>query len=213
VRKLAIFLFQFFLFLNLIACVEEEAAPKDLLAPAKMSAILVDLHIAEAKIDHLNLKSVDSAMVAFQYLQELILEKHNTDTTQYFSSYDYYAKNMPKLQEIYQVVVDTLTQMEARAVNQEILFSNTPEAMEIVTKIKQLPDYQNDEIGILPNGRVFSKDLLIQNTIQQIYTIPENMNMVSKEMKENQIPEAVAVYKLAIIHYKNQYKIAEPAIE
>ncbi len=95
-----------FLLLALISC-KEETIPQDVLGVDKMAAILVDIHLAEGKIDVLKLYG-DTAKVVFDHFEKKIFEKHNVDQDVYKNSFEYHLINMKTMDQIYSRVVDSL---------------------------------------------------------------------------------------------------------
>ena len=77
-----------------------------------MVQILTDVHLAEAKTSRANLRSLDSSRTLYQRYEQEILKKYRTDTATYRKSLRFYLENTGYLEEIYQVVVDTLSQRE-----------------------------------------------------------------------------------------------------
>lgn len=91
-----------------------DPAPADLIPEKKMTAILVDVHIAESRVESMGLPH-DSALVFFQHQQRQIFKKHRVPADQFFRSYDYYVTNVSELDKIYEKVVDSLSVKEVEA--------------------------------------------------------------------------------------------------
>ncbi|SDG03431.1 protein of unknown function [Dyadobacter soli] len=93
------------LFLLLLsACSEEEKPPKGTLSEEKMAVILTDIHLAEARVNRLQLKSLDSSLMIFNRLKTDIWKKHKVDTTAYRESYSYYMSHPERMTTIYEKV-------------------------------------------------------------------------------------------------------------
>ena len=90
--------------LAFLSCTSSSKSPEDLMSKETMAAILTDIHLAEARITKMNLRSMDSSVVIFNKLQQDIWDKHNTDSSYYRKSYAYYASNPEKLSEVYEIV-------------------------------------------------------------------------------------------------------------
>jgi hypothetical protein len=88
--------------------------PANLIPEKKMTAILVDIHIAESRVENMGLPH-DSAIVFFQKQQQDIFKKHGVDADKFFRSYDYYVTNVSELDKIYEKVVDSLSVKEVEA--------------------------------------------------------------------------------------------------
>jgi hypothetical protein len=86
------------------SCDSEERPPEDVLPQDKMVAILSEIHIAESRIVQMHLKSMDSSVLMYDYFQKKLYKKHQTDSTQYKNSYDYYASDPKRLEDIYDKV-------------------------------------------------------------------------------------------------------------
>lgn len=91
-----------------------DPAPADLLPEKKMTAILVDIHILESRIETLGLPH-DTASNYFRAQQQQIFKKHQVKADKFFRSYDYYVTNVSELDKIYEKVVDSLSMKEVEA--------------------------------------------------------------------------------------------------
>jgi hypothetical protein len=97
------------------ACTSPVApAPANLIPEKKMTAILVDIHIAETQVENMGLPH-DTAMIFFQNQQQEIFKKHQVEAQDFFRSYDYYVTNVSELDKIYEKVVDSLSVKEVEA--------------------------------------------------------------------------------------------------
>lgn len=102
------------------ACSQKVDKPKDILSKYKMVAILIDIHIAEAEIiEKQYVHGDDSANVAYQKDEKKIFKKHKIDSLTYNRSFNYYAQNMNLLDEIYGIVVDSLSYRETLALRSD----------------------------------------------------------------------------------------------
>lgn len=114
----------------LCACAEEVKReyvkkPANLLSKEKMISFLIDLHLAEAKMSYIGVKSADSTEMLFRNYEKYLLEKHHIDDSTYYQSYQYYLAHMDQLDEIYSAVVDSLNVMNSMEKSKE-LSSSTP---------------------------------------------------------------------------------------
>lgn len=96
----------------LAACVEPETPPARLISQDQMINILTDIHIAEAKVNHLNLRSYDSIQVVYRDYEMDIFRKYQVDTARYRESYQFYLEHPAYMDEIYAAVVDSLSLRE-----------------------------------------------------------------------------------------------------
>ncbi len=90
----------------LFSC-KEQRIPKDVLTVDVMASILIDIHLAEGKIDVLKLHG-DTARLVFNYFEKQVFEKHRVDRDSYKKSFEYHLDNMKTMDEIYSRVVDSL---------------------------------------------------------------------------------------------------------
>ena len=105
----------FALLLVLAACQrpEEAVPPADLLPREQMIPLLADLHQLEAQVENSRL-SPDSARSLFLSEQkDLLWRKKITDSTLQ-RSYRYYGIHGKDLPEIYQAVIDTLSERQKK---------------------------------------------------------------------------------------------------
>lgn len=79
-----------------------------------MTAILVDIHVAESRVENMGLPH-DTGTVYYQKLQQDIFKKHQVKPDAFYKSYDYYVTNVSELDKIYEKVVDSLSVKEVEA--------------------------------------------------------------------------------------------------
>ena len=73
-----------------------------------MVSYLIDLHIAEAQVQNLRLKK-DSSEYIFEVYEKYLLDQNNITDTIFTISYNYYLQHPIELEEIYEVVVDSIS--------------------------------------------------------------------------------------------------------
>lgn len=93
------------------ACSTREELPTDILSPKEMSLILIDIHLLEQQIEN-SVYTLDSQRTAFNHFEQLVFEKHQVDTAIYARSLNYYMSEPKLLEDIYEIVVDSLTVRE-----------------------------------------------------------------------------------------------------
>lgn len=98
-----------------LSCTGGTKPPKDILDKEKMADMLVEIHLAEAKVSKLNLRSMDSSVVVFRKLQQEIWAKHKVDSALYNKSYAYYASNPEQLGSVYEIVTKALAKSDSSA--------------------------------------------------------------------------------------------------
>lgn len=82
--------------------------PDNLVDEDKMVAILTEVHLNEAKVAKLILRSSDSSNLVYKQLERQLLKKYDVDTSAYSKSYIYYASHPEAMQRVYKRVVDKL---------------------------------------------------------------------------------------------------------
>lgn len=86
------------------SCVSDEKPPKDTMSEEKMATILTDIHLAESRVNRMQLRSLDSSLMIFGKLKSDIWKKHKVDTVAYRKSYDYYMTRPETMTRIYEKV-------------------------------------------------------------------------------------------------------------
>ncbi len=79
-----------------------------------MADILADIHVAEARVGNLHLKSSDSSLLVYEKLEKDIWKRHRVDTLKYKESYAYYVSHPKIMVRIYEKVTSRLDTMEKR---------------------------------------------------------------------------------------------------
>lgn len=87
-------------------------APEDLIERSKMVQVLTDIQITEAKLSRLSVRSFDSTVVAFNYLQAQIFDQYEVDSAAYIHSYEYYAGRPELFAEMFEQVEDNIAKLE-----------------------------------------------------------------------------------------------------
>ena len=73
-----------------------------------MADILTEVHMAEARISRINLRSVDSSHIAYKHLEDQIFRKFGVDTATYRKSYIFYSSHPTNMEAIYKQVTEKL---------------------------------------------------------------------------------------------------------
>ncbi|GAB3505557.1 hypothetical protein GCM10027341_37380 [Spirosoma knui] len=82
--------------------------PDNLVPPDRMADILTEVHIAEARVSRLGLRSVDSSNIVYKHLENQIFQKFKVDTAAYRKSYIYYSSHPSDMEVIYKQVTGKL---------------------------------------------------------------------------------------------------------
>lgn len=95
----------------LCACNSEEIEPpENLISKEQMVGFLLDLHLAEAKINMLAVPR-DSAKLLYKHYEKHLFDKHGIEDSAYYQSFQYYLNDLQAMDEIYGAVVDSLNVM------------------------------------------------------------------------------------------------------
>ncbi len=88
-----------------------EPKPVNLLTEAQMTSIMIDVHLAEARLENAGLV-IDSAEAVFRKMQQDIYRRHQVKDADFNASYQYYLRNLAELDKIYANVIDSLSARE-----------------------------------------------------------------------------------------------------
>lgn len=89
-----------------------------------MTSLLIDLHLAEAKMSYTNVRSADSLEMLYRNYEYAIFEKHGVTDSAYFRSYEYYLDHMEQMEEIYTAVVDSFSVMNSQEKAKDLEIAN-----------------------------------------------------------------------------------------
>lgn len=87
----------------------EDQRPDNLINEDRMADILTEMHMAEARVSRLSLRSVDSSNIAYKHLENQIFRKFGVDTAAYRRSYSFYSSHPSDMEAIYKKVTEKLT--------------------------------------------------------------------------------------------------------
>jgi|GEM_PF-1009978 len=90
-----------------MACGGQEEKPDHILSKEQMVALMIDVQIAQTRVNDLRLKS-DSAQQVFDQYQAYLLEEHVIKDTVFYESLQYYLNRPSDLNLIHEGVLDTL---------------------------------------------------------------------------------------------------------
>lgn len=97
----------------MVACQKSEK-PKEVLTQAQLSALLVEVYLAEAKLDAIA-KPKDTVIKYFLPYEEKLLKRLNVSDSVLRKTYAYYLEHPKELEQVYDSVIDTLTLREKRS--------------------------------------------------------------------------------------------------
>ncbi|QRR04273.1 DUF4296 domain-containing protein [Dyadobacter sandarakinus] len=98
--------------LLLAGCGGDNTLPANTLSEEQMSNILADIHLAESRVNRLQLRSLDSSLMLFNRLKSDIWKKYKVDTLAYRESYNYYMTHPEVMTRIYEKVGKKIEQRE-----------------------------------------------------------------------------------------------------
>lgn len=108
-RLMGFFLWVMVLFLS--NCKPKEISvdePDHLIPEDTMVMILREIHLAEARVNKLNVSATDSTRLIFEVAEKKIYQKYHIDTTAYRQNYRYYVTDPERFGELYKKVVKDL---------------------------------------------------------------------------------------------------------
>lgn len=111
---------KYFLLINVIVgfgC-NQDNNNQEVIPPAKMTELLIDIHVLEARVDKLRLTN-DSAFAIYNTLQQEIFDQNEITKSEYEQSYQHYLSYPKELDQIYAIVVDSLNVIQKRGYKEE----------------------------------------------------------------------------------------------
>ncbi len=94
----------------------EVKIPGDILPKEKMAEVMVDIHLLEATMN-VSISATDKVGVNENQTIVDIFNKHNVTRKQYEESYTFYTRNPELLGQVYQLVLNDLSKMQAQITN------------------------------------------------------------------------------------------------
>jgi len=97
--------------LLLLACTAPKTEiPTEILSETAFANILKEIHLAEAIFELNKSKELGNARNTLANNYQAIYKKHDTSSSTFSKSLDYYAKNPEKLEKIYSTILEELNQ-------------------------------------------------------------------------------------------------------
>jgi hypothetical protein len=106
----------FVLFFSGLSCGAKKEAQGRILSQPEMVSTLIDVYVAEQKIERLNVPR-DSGEFLFKKLNAKVLEAKNVQDSVLKKSFDYYLAHPKELEQIYSALVDSLNLREQRVIS------------------------------------------------------------------------------------------------
>ena len=101
-----------FLFLVWAAC-SSPKRPEGVLTQAQLSALFIDIYLAEARLEVLPMAK-DSSVRYFVPFEERLLKSKSISDSILRQTYSYYLSHPKELEQVYDAVIDTLVLREQR---------------------------------------------------------------------------------------------------
>jgi hypothetical protein len=100
------------------SCSQEKTVsiPDSVLPKEKMAEVMVDIHLLEATLN-INTFSKDKVLIGNSAPTTDVLKKHAITKVQYDESFKFYSSNPQLLSEIYLIVLNDLSKMQAQVMH------------------------------------------------------------------------------------------------
>ena len=108
----------------LLACTKQSRIPDDVLSKEEMVKLLLDIYMAESKVNNLKLTR-DSSLAIFKVYEHKLLDKYSISDSVYRRTVTYYYSHPTHLEEIYGHVLDSL-QLREQKLNEKNNASGKP---------------------------------------------------------------------------------------
>ncbi|GAB2597099.1 DUF4296 domain-containing protein [Spirosoma areae] len=86
----------------------EDKPPEGLIDEEQMAELLTEIHIAEARVSRLGLRSIDSSNLAYKHIESQLFKKFRVDTAIYRKSYIFYSSHPGDMERVYKKVTEKL---------------------------------------------------------------------------------------------------------
>ena len=86
---------------------QNNTPPANVLTTTEMTAVIMDLYIAEAKTMKTKAQS-DTTLAVYQIYKDAVYKKHKLDTATFNRSFRWYTSHTEMMDKVYQEVVDSL---------------------------------------------------------------------------------------------------------
>jgi hypothetical protein len=93
-----------------------ESLPDSILSEEKMAEVMVDIHLLEATLNSSNFIRDHVVMNSINPNTD-VMKKNNITKKQFDDSFEFYSRNPVLLTEVYQLVLNNLSKMQAEVVN------------------------------------------------------------------------------------------------
>ncbi len=101
-----------FFIITIVSC-NSSKKPDGVLTQSQLSALLVDIYLAESRLESMSVAK-DSSIRFFIPFEEKLLKAKGIPDSVLKKTYSYYLANPKELEQVYDVVIDTLVVREQR---------------------------------------------------------------------------------------------------
>lgn len=98
--------------LILLSCSKKQTVPDNIIPEKRMAEILVDIHLLESKIDHLDIPRDSSQLLYKSYEYDLLVNKYKVDTVTYRRSFIFYTKHLTEFGKVYDMVLKSMEEKQ-----------------------------------------------------------------------------------------------------
>ncbi len=95
-----------------LSCSKKKSIPEHIIPEERMAEILVDIHLLESKIDHLDIPRDSSQLLYKAYEYDLLVNKYKVDTLTYKQSFTFYTKNLTEFGTVYDIVLKSMEEKQ-----------------------------------------------------------------------------------------------------
>ena len=92
---------------TVFSCNKEQKTMSGLIPEDTLARVLIEIHIAEAKVSQAKLTK-DSSLNYYSFLEQGIFNKYNIDSLRYRETMVNYSEDIKILDRVYEVVLDSL---------------------------------------------------------------------------------------------------------
>jgi hypothetical protein len=96
-----------------VSCGEKAENTEKVLTKAELAAFLIEMYLAEARVDNLPIPK-DSSIKLFIPYEEKLMKKFNLTDSSLKHTYQYYIDHPKDMEQVYDVLIDSLTLREQR---------------------------------------------------------------------------------------------------
>ena len=104
---------------TLVGC-KNEQRPSDVLSKQDLATLMVEVYLSEARLNTLPLVR-DSSLKLFLPRESAILAKRNISDSVLQKTYSYYLAHPDDFNEVYDIVIDSLTVIEKRKTDETLI--------------------------------------------------------------------------------------------